>query len=115
MTFTLVSSLRDVLSALVAARLERRKADETEREQRALAAEEARTRGTPVTRASFQTWKGNFDREVQLRRRQEEEDKIKGMTPKEREEFRKVATRFSGASLSSIWLNRVHISNFFFL
>lgn len=61
-------------------------------------AEEARTRGTAVTADSFRAWKINFDREIAAKRSREEEDKLKGLTAKEREEWRKVGTRLSGKS-----------------
>ena len=45
--------------------------------------EEARTRGTPVTPESFMAWKIKFDKEMALKRVQEEEEKLKGLTAKE--------------------------------
>ncbi|EDR14286.1 RWD domain-containing protein [Laccaria bicolor S238N-H82] len=88
MTFTLVSHLREQLSKLVQS-----KADELER------AEEARTRGTPVTPESFKVWKTNFDKELALKKAQEDDDKLRGLTPKEREEWKKLGTRLTGRQL----------------
>lgn len=116
MTFTLVSHLREQLSALVTSRIERRKKEETERERQALQvryscliplidvychkqAEETRTRGTPVTIQNFMTWKAKFDKEMAAKRAREEEEKLKGLSPKEREEYKKFATRLTGVSL----------------
>lgn len=61
-----------------------------------LQAEEAKTRGTAVTRESFFAWKATFDKEMAGRQAREDEEKMKGMTPKEREEYKKLATRSTG-------------------
>lgn len=99
MTFTLVSHLREQLVTLVRDRAERRRKEEMERERLALEAEEAKTRGTPVTRESFFAWKAKFDKEMAERKAREDEEKMKGMTPKEREEYKKSATRLTGRQL----------------
>jgi hypothetical protein len=59
--------------------------------------EEARTRGTPVTAESFRAWKSKFDQEVAIKKAREEDEKLKGMTPKEREEWKRTGTRSTGA------------------
>ena len=61
-----------------------------------LQAEEARTRGTPVTVESFKSWKAKFDREMAVKEAKEDEEKTKAFTQKEREEFKKLATRLTG-------------------
>jgi len=114
MTFTLVSHLREQLSELVRIRIDRKQKEEMEIERKALEVrwcprtllslliyfrlqeEEARTRGTPVTLESFKAWKARFDQEIALKRVAEEEEKLKGLTPKERDEFRRMNTRPSG-------------------
>lgn len=62
-------------------------------------AEAARTRGTPVTVESFRTWKAKFDKEISQKKSVEEEEKLKALTPKEREEYKKYATRLTGTTL----------------
>ncbi|KAI5124547.1 hypothetical protein M0805_003069 [Coniferiporia weirii] len=99
MTFTLVSHLREQLLFLVKSRLERIEREEVEKERRVLEEEEARTKGTPVTRESFTAWKVKFDKETSRKRIQEEEERLKGMSPKEREEHKKLQTRLSGREL----------------
>ncbi|KAH9901289.1 RWD-domain-containing protein [Cubamyces lactineus] len=99
MTFTLVSHLRERLSALQRDREERKRQEEAEKERQALEAEEARTRGTPVTIESFKAWKAKFDKEMAEKRAREEEEKLKGLSPKEREEYKKMQTRLSGRQL----------------
>ena len=59
-------------------------------------AEEAKTRGTPVTRESFLTWKVKFDKEMAVKRAKEQEERLKNLTPKEREESKKFQGRLSG-------------------
>lgn len=50
---------------------------------------------------SFKAWKTKFDQEMARKRAVEEEEKLKGLNLKEREEWRKVATRFTGESSTS--------------
>ncbi|KZT11396.1 RWD-domain-containing protein [Laetiporus sulphureus 93-53] len=99
MTFALVTHLRDELSALIKLRAEHRKQDETEKERQAIEAEEVRTRGTPITVESFKAWKAEFDKELAIKKAREEEEKLKGMAPKEREEYKRLATRLTGRQL----------------
>lgn len=61
--------------------------------------EEARTRGTPVTVESFNAWKSRFVKEVSLRKTREEEVKLKALTAKEREEYKKLAVRLTGGRM----------------
>ncbi|KAF8844984.1 RWD-domain-containing protein [Paxillus ammoniavirescens] len=99
MTFTLVSHLREQLSSLVEKRVQTRMAEEHEKERLAIEAEEARTRGTPVTIESFKAWKAKFDREMAQKKLRDEEEKLRALTPKEREEFKKIGTRWTGRQL----------------
>jgi hypothetical protein len=59
-------------------------------------AEEKRTVGTPVTVESFKAWKEKFDKELAIKRLQGDEEHLKNMTPKEREEWKKIGTRLTG-------------------
>lgn len=59
-------------------------------------AEEARTRGTPVTIVSFRAWKANFDKEMSQRKLRDEEERLRALTSKEREEVKKIGTRMTG-------------------
>ncbi|KAF9480143.1 RWD domain-containing protein [Pholiota conissans] len=99
MTFTLVSQLREQLSILVREKEEEEKRREKEKERLALEEEEKRTRGTPVTIESFKAWKARFDKEMTLKKVQEEEERLKALTPKEREEWKRSQTRLSGRQL----------------
>ncbi|TFY63976.1 hypothetical protein EVJ58_g2921 [Rhodofomes roseus] len=99
MTFTLASHLREKLSSLIRNRAERRRQEETETERQAIEAEEARTRGTPVTVDRFTAWKVEFEKELAAKKAREEEERLKAMTPKEREEYKRLATRLTGRHL----------------
>ncbi|KAJ7109352.1 hypothetical protein C8R44DRAFT_833872 [Mycena epipterygia] len=99
MTFTLVSHLREQLSVLVKTRSERRRKEEMEKERLAIEAEEARTRGTPVTPESFGAWKFKFDQELAAAKKAREDEKLRGLTPKEREEMKRIVGRLSGRQL----------------
>jgi len=99
MTFTLVSHLREQLAQLLRERVEKRKIEEQEKERLELEAEAARTRGTPVTVVSFNAWKAKFDKEMNQKKSVEEEEKLKASSPKEREEYKKYATRLTGRQL----------------
>lgn len=99
MTFTIISHLREQLSSFIRTRSDRRKKDALELERKALEEEEARTRGTPVTVKSFTEWKIKFDKEISLRKTRAEEEKLRTMSAKEKEEFKKAATRLTGRQL----------------
>lgn len=58
--------------------------------------EEARTRGTPVTVGSFQAWKTKFDKELLIKKAREDEEKMKNLTPKEKEEWKRAGSRLTG-------------------
>jgi hypothetical protein len=117
MTFTLVSHLREQLSRLVRSKLEEQRRRDSEEERLALEvsylllpkakttqlsvfvqAEERRTIGTPVTVESFKAWKEKFDKELAIKKLQEDEEHLRNMTPKEREEWKKSCARLSGKS-----------------
>jgi len=99
MTFALVSHLREQLYTLVEAREKKREQEEAEKERLAIEAEEAKTKGTPVTLQSFSVWKAAFDKEIAVKRGREEDEKLKGLTPKERDEFKRIHTRLTGRQL----------------
>lgn len=65
--------------------------------------EAAKTRGTPVTVASFKEWKAKFDKEMALRKAREEEERLRALSPKEREEYKKVQTRYTGPYTIRYW------------
>jgi len=52
-----------------------------------------------VTLESFLTWKSKFDKELALKKAREEDEKLKNLTPKEREEWKRGGTRLTGRQL----------------
>jgi len=99
MTFTLVSHLREQLAELARSRAENERRLAAEKERLELEAEEAKTRGTPVTRESFLAWKFKFDKEMAAKRVKEQEEKLKSLTPKEREEYKRFQGRPTGKQI----------------
>jgi len=59
-------------------------------------AEAARTRGTPLTPQAFQDWRIRFTNELKQKRDKEEDERIRALPPKEREDVRKRRERLSG-------------------
>jgi hypothetical protein len=53
-----------------------------------------------VTIESFNEWKTRFDKGVSLRRMREEGEKLKALTAKEREEYKRIAARLTGGRVS---------------
>jgi len=99
MTFTLVSHLREQLTELVRSRVENERRLASEKERLELETEEAKTRGTPVTRESFLAWKVKFDKGMAAKRAKEQEEKLKNLTSKEREEYKKFQGRLTGKQI----------------
>lgn len=57
-----------------------------------------------MTLESFRAWKAKFDKELSIKKAQEEEEKLKGLTAKEREEFKRSLIRLSGQLLLGTFL-----------
>ena len=49
-----------------------------------------------MTVESFQDWKVKFNKEKQLEKRRQEEERIRDMSNKDKEEFKKIQTRLTG-------------------
>lgn len=118
MVFTLVSQLQDSLRSLVEQRVSIKQKEAAEIERREIEVrfsgswflsslvdadlshciqkEEARTKGTPVTPITFLEWKKRFDKERAARLALEDEERMKAMIPKEREEFKKSQSKLTG-------------------
>lgn len=50
---------------------------------------------------SFKAWKAKFDAELRVKKAKDEDEKMKGMTAKEREEWKRLQTRYSGMAESA--------------
>ncbi|KAF8326337.1 RWD-domain-containing protein [Cantharellus anzutake] len=99
MVFTLVSQLQESLGKLISEREELRKIEAAEKARRELEAETARTRGTPVTSSTFSEWKKRFDKELAAKVAAEDEERIKAIPPKEREEYKRNKLKPTGRQL----------------
>ncbi|KAF8323188.1 RWD-domain-containing protein [Clavulina sp. PMI_390] len=99
MVFTLVSTLQESLRTLIDQRTTSREKAAAEAVRREIEKEEARTRGTAVTPNSFAEWKKRFDVERAKLLAREDEEKMRTMSPKEREEFRRSKAKLSGRQI----------------
>jgi len=99
MTFTLVSHLREQISVLIRRKVDLQRKIEAEKEELAIEEEQKRTRGTPVTRESFTAWKIKFDKEASKHRAVLEDERLRGLSPKERDEWKKAGVRSTGRQL----------------
>ncbi|CAE6496261.1 unnamed protein product [Rhizoctonia solani] len=99
MVFTLVTHLREALVEVIKKRIEKEKQLELEKERQLMEAEAARTRGTPVTVESFNQWKAKFTVEIRGIQEREEDEKMKTLTPKERDEWKKSKSKPTGRQL----------------
>ncbi|GAA5845892.1 hypothetical protein JCM11251_006722 [Rhodosporidiobolus azoricus] len=96
MVFTLASSLKELLADMLVKRKERIAKEDEERYRREEEAVAAKKRGTPVTRESFAAWAAKFEGELAAQQKKEEEERIKALPPKEREEARRWAGKLTG-------------------
>lgn len=55
---------------------------------------------------SFKSWKVKFDQEMAAKKVQEEEERLKALTPKEREEWKRSQTRLSGGYIQTCYYPR---------
>ena len=66
------------------------------------------TAGTKVTLESFENWKVGFEAELVMKRKQEEQERLKALPPKEREETKRYLAKLSGAPLApfslAVWV-----------
>jgi len=99
MVFTLVTHLQSAMSTLVQGREEEIRRIADEKAQREAEEEATRNAGTVVTANSFAEWKEHFNAEMRKRQDKEEEERMRGMTPKERDEFRRSKTKLTGRQL----------------
>ncbi|BGP23091.1 RWD domain containing protein [Rhodotorula toruloides] len=99
MVYTLALQLKELIAEMLVRRKERIAREDEERYRREEEAVAAKKRGTPVTKESFSTWVTKFEFELAEQRRREEEERIKALPPKEREEARRWAAKLTGRQL----------------
>lgn len=98
MTFTLASLARELLQNTIATRLRLEKEEDDRKTREYEEAEAKRTRGTPLTPEAYLKWRKAFLEEMKAMRAREEEERVKALPPKEREEYRRKKERLSGGS-----------------
>ncbi|MBW0474873.1 hypothetical protein O181_014588 [Austropuccinia psidii MF-1] len=99
MIFTLSLSLQQELDRVLSARTEEQLRAEQEAIKRAEELEATKSKGTPVTKETFLIWKAKYDQEVRLKKLKEEDERLKTLPPKEREEQRKGVMKMTGREL----------------
>ncbi|KAK4683937.1 hypothetical protein P7C73_g6272, partial [Tremellales sp. Uapishka_1] len=99
MTFTLTSAARESLSDIVRDRVVREKEEDDRKTREYEELEAKKKRGTPITTELFTSWRLNYMKELKSKRDKEEEERIKSLPPKEREEWRRRRERLSGRQL----------------
>lgn len=99
MVFTLTSWLKEALSKVIHERVRVAKEIEDKKSAAAEEAEAARKRGTPVTTESFAELTKRLRLAADAKRVRLEEERIRALPPKEREEYKKIAARPTGKQL----------------
>ncbi|ORY32153.1 ubiquitin-conjugating enzyme/RWD-like protein [Naematelia encephala] len=99
MTFTIASAAKEALSGIIAQRIRKAQEEDDRRTKEYEEIEARKTRGTPLTPEGFEKWKRSFQRELEEKRAREEEDRIRSMPQKEKEEWKKRRDRPSGKQL----------------
>jgi len=98
-TFTLISYLQEQMDSLINLRAIQVREQAAEVERAALLVEEERTRGTRVTVESFKAWKDRFDNEVASAKLRHDDERLRGLSSKERDEIKRVSMRQTGKQL----------------
>jgi len=98
-TFTIVSALIEGIGTTVKDRVNKKDKAKAEKEKAEEEAELRRIRGTPVTPAAFIAWRDKFNKERKIARQKRDEEYMKEMSNKEREEYKKYASRLTGRQL----------------
>ena len=105
MSYTLSSSLSEALTTLIAAKVKAADDADDLRQRQEEEAEAARTRGTPVTKVSFEAWHSKFLAERKKMKAKEEGDVYKALSLKEKEERKRAENRLTGREIFEAGLN----------
>jgi hypothetical protein len=99
MTFTIATAAREALSELIADRIQREKDEDNARTRAYEEAEAERTRGTPLTPELYAAWRDKFRAEAGAQRQRAEDERVRTLPAKEREDWKRRAARPSGRQL----------------
>ena len=99
MVFALASHLRESLTDYMTRQAQEAEKAASEQREAELRAEEEKFRGTAVTVERFNAWRIEFMRKQELLRAQKEEAYVASLTPKEREEYRRMKAKPTGREI----------------
>lgn len=99
MVFTLASHLRESLTDYMARQAQEAEKAANEKREEELRAEEEKFRGTAVTVERFNAWRIEFMKKQETLRAQKEEAYVASLTPKEREEYRRMKAKPTGREI----------------
>ncbi|KAG8953121.1 hypothetical protein FRC04_003069 [Tulasnella sp. 424] len=98
-TFSVVTTLIECMAEVVENRIKQKQAVKAKKEADEEEAERRRVQGTQVTQESFNAWRLKFNKERQAKKKTQDEEKMREMSNKEKEEFKKYASRLTGRQL----------------
>ncbi|KAH9821154.1 hypothetical protein DFH28DRAFT_883758 [Melampsora americana] len=99
MGYTLYGELRQELGRVLSERQTTRKKKEEDEVREAEEKEKNRSKGTPINKETFMIWKKKFNENLKLNQKKMEDEKLKSLTPKERDEFKNRLNKFTGRQL----------------
>ncbi|KAK4058573.1 hypothetical protein OIO90_000017 [Microbotryomycetes sp. JL221] len=99
MVFTLSQQLSEILGQVLKERKQRIEKEESEQTRIQEEIEAKKTKGTPVTKETFEIWKLNFEKEMDQQFQKLEQERLKVLALKEREEVKKFLLKPTGREL----------------
>lgn len=99
MIFTLASHLRESLTEYMAQQAQQAEKAANEKREAEIRAEEEKFRGTAVTIERFKIWRVEFMKKQAELKAKKEEAYVASLTPKEREEYRKMKSKPTGREI----------------
>ena len=101
MVFTLASHLREALTDYMTRQAQQAEKDAQKKREAELRAEEEKFRGTAVALERFKVWRVEFMKKQAALKAEKEEAHIASLTPKEREEYRRMKAKPTGREIFS--------------
>ncbi|GAA5953823.1 hypothetical protein JCM3765_000660 [Sporobolomyces pararoseus] len=99
MVYTLSTQLRELIAEMFVKRKERIAAEDEERYRKEEEAIAKKREGTKVTKESFAAWSVKFEKEMEELRKKEEQERLKALPGKEREEAKRFLAKLTGRQL----------------
>ncbi|KAK0549817.1 Protein gir2 [Tilletia horrida] len=101
MVFTLASHLREELTSYLRRRVQKAEEERTRARDAEIEEEQQKFKGTAVTVERFMEWRKKFDAERAAAKAAEDEAQMKGLSAKEKEDFRRMRNKLSGRQIFS--------------